>query len=113
MVYGLSSRNCFCNCDEFVGLEAGAAHQRPIDVRIGEKFGSIGRSHRAAVQDTDRIRALRAKEVAQRRTDDLLVDSIGILSTGGFSGPDRPNRLVCHDKFRRIRSCDRRRGLSQ
>ena len=35
--------------DEFVGLEAGAAHQGAIDLRGGEELGCVGGGHGAAV----------------------------------------------------------------
>src|SRR5512138_1526847 len=50
VVYELTSSS-FCNRHELVRLEACAANQRPIDIRISKELGSIRGGHGPAVQD--------------------------------------------------------------
>src|SRR5215217_7434356 len=41
------------NRKEIGRFQAGAAHQRPVDVGHGHQFRGVGRLYRAAIQDTD------------------------------------------------------------
>ena len=41
-------------CGELVGIEAGAADERTVDVRLGHELGDVLGLHRAAVLDAHR-----------------------------------------------------------
>ena len=43
------------DAQELVGLQAGPADQRPVDVGLGEQLGGVVRLDAAAVLDADRL----------------------------------------------------------
>src|SRR5688572_27964320 len=85
---------CFRNRHELFRLEACPTDQRAVDVWKGKEFGRIGSRHRAAIQNADGLSSLRAEELAQRGANDLMMHEVRVLSTRGFSCPDRPDGFI-------------------
>ena len=78
---------------EPVGIEARAAHERAVHVRLGQDLGRVVGLHAAAVEDRGCARAASLGAVAHQRPDErdrLLRD----LRRGHLAGADRPDRLV-------------------
>src|SRR5215208_2019468 len=104
-----SLQGSFCDRHKLISFETCAAHQRTVNVGIGKKFRGVGPSHGTAIQDADGCRGLCSEQFAQGGTNDLLVHKIGVLATGGFSRPNRPDGFVGDDDL----SCGRRVNASQ
>src|ERR1700685_2830950 len=82
---------------ELVGLEAGAADQRAVDVVDVEQCFGIGRLDRAAVENTNALPGLaitRAKPLA-----DEAVHVENIVPGRRHAGADRPDRLIGDDEI--------------
>ena len=77
---------------EALGVEARAAHQRAVDVRLGEDLRRVVGLDAAAVEHADRARPPPASGRHQRAHEgDRL---LGDLGRGDLAGADRPDRLV-------------------
>jgi hypothetical protein len=82
---------------EGVHLEAGAAHQGAVDVRLGEELGGVARGHAAPVEDGHAVGHL--PEQLVDAGDDVDADLLGLGRGGGPAGADRPHRLVSDDQL--------------
>src|SRR5919108_4289601 len=78
---------------ELVGVEAGAADQRAVDVRLGGQLLGVGGLDAAAVLDAQLVGGGAAHQLGDGAADqrDRL---LGVLGGGGPAGADRPHRLV-------------------
>ena len=80
---------------EVVGVEAGPAHQRAVDVGLGHELRGVGRLHRAAVLDPHRRGRLAPGDLGRR------------WRARGRTPPGRPRRWRC-GRCRSPRSARRR-----
>src|SRR5207237_235685 len=78
---------------EVLALQARAADQRPVDVRLAEQvFGILG-LHRSAVLDAHRVGDPGARQIAQQAAD-LRMDLLRLRRGRRLPRADRPDRLV-------------------
>src|SRR6185369_10721605 len=82
--------------EEILGDQRCAAYQATVDVRLGEQFRGIGRFHAAAVQDAQRAGncSIDSRQFATNEG----VDRLCLGRRRGTPGPDRPDRLIGHDR---------------
>src|SRR5438270_2064441 len=82
---------------ELVGVEAGPADERAVDVGLGHELGDVRRLHRAAVLDPDAAGHLVADEAGGDLTDQP-DGGLGVVGRGRAARPDGPDGLVGHDQ---------------
>src|SRR3954452_6280864 len=84
---------------ELVGVQAGTADERSVDVRPGEDAGRAAGLDRSAVEDTDDVARLRAVALGEPRPQ-CGTDLLGVVGGGDLTGADGPHRLVGdHDRL--------------
>src|SRR5215210_1389933 len=77
-----------------IGLEARAANQRTVEVRLGKKLLDRGARHAPAIEHRDTRRAERHAAFVGERCPDKLGHRRGIAAACSETGADRPYRLV-------------------
>ena len=83
---------------EFVGLQAGAADERAVDVALGHDPGDVGGLDGAAVQDPDGVASLLAVHLGDAGTD-RGAHLLRVVRGSHLAGADRPDGLVGDDQL--------------
>src|SRR6266540_1790234 len=88
----------FHDLGEAARVEAGAADEGAVDIRLAHEFACILRFHAAAVLNTDslgcRVVGHFAQDVSNERVGFLCLSWCGIAT-----GADGPDRLICNHCF--------------
>src|SRR5215468_12376472 len=78
---------------ELVAVQAGAADQGAVDVRLGDDAVGVGRLDRPAVEDADAVGEPTGVQLREPGPD-LAAHLLRVLRRGDLAGADRPHRLV-------------------
>ena len=81
------------DAEEIGHLQAGAADQRSVDIRLGQQGRGVVRLDAAAVLNPHRRRKLRIVTLGKHLAK-IMMHFLGLLGRGDPAGADRPNRLV-------------------
>ena len=81
---------------ELVDVEARAADEGAVDVRLAHERRDVRRLHRAAVEDARRRRPHPPEQLGDERAK-RRADLLGLLGRRRLAGADRPDRLVGDD----------------
>src|SRR5271157_3357441 len=81
------------DAQEITGLEAGASHQRPVDVGTGQQLLGVVRLHAPSILD-DNPGGRRLAERLDEPAADEGVDRLGLLAGGCEARADGPDRLI-------------------
>src|SRR5947209_1385036 len=85
--------------DEIIRLETRTSYQSAVDSRLGHEPAAIGSAHTSAVLNASGGRYLVSIQIAKHGP----AKGVGIsrlVGSRGLTGPNRPDRLVCHHDTR-------------
>src|SRR6266513_4938949 len=93
------------NLGEAAGIEAGAADECPINIRLRHQRARIFRFHAAAILDPNAIGRRRVRQL-RKRFANKCVCFLRLLGCSITAGADSPDRLVGDDSFVEIFAAD-------
>src|SRR5690348_7304403 len=98
----LSGRRIINNRREGLNLEACAADQRPIDIRLGHQAFNIVGLDASPVKDPHTLRMVFAKP-STRQSTQIRMAFLCLLRSSGAAGTNSPDGLISHNDTGKLR----------